>query len=86
MNPNDWLGLAGVPLIVALVEALKAAFPALPARFYPFVSMAVGIVLNLVLTWILGGDYRTAAIVGMAAGLGAAGLFSWSKAREIGGQ
>jgi hypothetical protein len=85
MNPNDFIGLAGVPFLVFLVEAIKKMFPDLPARFLPAVSMATGVVLNIGLALLLAADWRTAAFVGMIAGAVASGTFAYGKAREIEG-
>ncbi len=76
---EDWAGLAGVPLIVALVEAVKRTFPELEARWWPVLALAWGVALNLGLAAALGRDWRTALVLGVVAGLAAAGLYSGTR-------
>ena len=44
---QDLIGLAGIPVIVALVELVKLTFPDLPSRWYPLVALAWGLIVNL---------------------------------------
>lgn len=76
---KDMVGLAGVPLVVALTEAVKIAAPELPARFYPLVAIGWGLALNLLAAQVLGVPPLEAGVEGMAAGLAAAGLYSAAK-------
>lgn len=77
---KDLIGLAGVPFVVALVEATKATFPELDKRFYAPVAVAWGLALNLLAAAVLGLPYVEGAVEGVAAGLAAAGLYSAAKA------
>jgi hypothetical protein len=73
---KDLVGLAGVPFVVALTEAVKVVAPELPARFYPLVAIVWGLGLNLLAAQMLGVSPLEAAVEGVAAGLAAAGLYS----------
>ena len=77
---EDLIGLAGVPLIVALVEAVKRVWPDLESRWYPLVALAWGEALNLGLAALLGQDWGRAALLGLVAALAASGLYSGGKA------
>lgn len=93
MSSNDlgewvWLliGLAGViaVLVSPIVAAIKTALgERLPARYYPTVSVAVGIILAELVCWIQTQDYRQWLLVGVLAGLGASGLFALGKRAEM---
>ena len=78
---KDLVGLAGVPFVVALTEAVKAVWPGLPARFYPLVAIAWGLGLNLLAAYAIGVLPVEAALEGLVAGLAAAGLYSATRAR-----
>lgn len=83
INLAQWAGLGGIPLIQALVALVKTTIPGLPARYYPGVSIVFGVALNEVLAYLIQADYRTAAVVGVVAGLAASGLFTFGKAQEL---
>ncbi len=76
------VGVAGAPLVMALVEATKRTFPDVPARWYVSISVAWGVVLNLALAYLLATDLRTGAVVGVVTGLLAAGIFAAGKTGE----
>lgn len=82
MDPKDFVGLAGVPLLMALVALIKTTIPELPARYYPALSVTLGVGWNVGLTYLLGTDHYVGALIGMVAGLAAAGLFDYGKTRE----
>lgn len=81
MEINELFGLGSVPVVVALVELVKRTLPELPARFHPTVAVFWGVVLNIALAYLLGLNYGTAAILGVLAGLMAAGLYQYGAAR-----
>ena len=86
MNPSDYAGIAGLPLVVAIVEMAKKMFPDLPARFLPAVSVAVGVLLYIGIAWLLKGDVRVASFIGVVTGMAASGLYAYGADREkIGG-
>ena len=82
MNNNELLtsivALGGVPLILGLVQLFKSFIS--DTRYYPFVAMAFGLVINLIAGWALGAtavtDWITALLNGIIAGLAASGLYS----------
>lgn len=62
-------GLAGIPFVVLLVSRTKLTFPRWPGSAWPSVAIFWGVVLNLALAGILGGDLYAAAVVGVIAGV-----------------
>ena len=79
----DWtlvIGLAGVPIVVALTQLVKPFVS--DTRFYPLISVAWGLVINLLAAWVLTtfdkAEVATAVILGLLAGLSAGGLYSAS--------
>lgn len=72
------IGVAGIPLIIALVEALKPYIRA--KRLYPVVAIVLGLALNLLAAFGLGASTRAewvaASIWGVVTGLAASGLYS----------
>ena len=74
------LGLAGVPLIVALTEATKRSLPGLAARWHPLIALAWALLLNVGLGAYLGGDPVLGAATGLVAALAATGLYSGGRA------
>ena len=82
MDLKSLIGIGGVPFVIGLVELVKRTFPSLPARFYPAIAVLWGIILNVTLAAILTLDYGTQVVIGVVAGLGAAGLFGYGKQQE----
>lgn len=74
------LGLAGVPLIVALTEAIKVVVPGLASRWYPVVALGWALLFNVGVGAYLGGDPVLGAIAGLVAALAASGLYSGGRA------
>ncbi len=72
-------GMAGAPVITALTELVKRTFPSLSSRYFPLISVVIGICLNLGIAAALAVDLRLAAVTGILAGLAASGLYSWVK-------
>ncbi len=77
---TNLIGLAGVPIIVALVELVKRTVPELGERWWPLLAVAFGEALNLGLAYGTGSDLLTAGVLGLVAGLAASGLYSGGKA------
>lgn len=87
MELSQLVGLAGAPLVQALTEWTKKTFPKLRSRWYPSISVAWGIVLNEGIGFLINSQptpasIGQAAIVGVATGLFACGLFAWGKKSE----
>jgi hypothetical protein len=78
MDPRAFFGLAGAPLIIALVQLAKLTFPGTPQHCWPAVTLAVAVVGNLCLAALLGSDLGIGALVGVVTGLSASGLYSYA--------
>lgn len=76
------IGTAAIPIIVAIVAAIRGAFPDLPNRLAPILSIVVGIAWSTIT--VAGGlgdgaedmNVAQAAIFGVVYGLAASGLYS----------
>jgi hypothetical protein len=69
-------GVVIVPLIVGIIQAVKASFPAdrpFPRRCIPALSVSLGMAISAVVNW---GDCSTVVLQGLAFGLSAIGLYS----------
>lgn len=80
MELRELFGIAGVPVIVALVEVVKRVRPEVADGWYPLFALGFGIGLNLLLGWKLGTDPVVAGVTGLVAGLAASGLYSQARA------
>ncbi len=78
MELGDVIGLAGVPLVVGLVQILKPFVP--DARFYPLAALVLGVALNVAGAAVFGLDVPRAVFAGLVAGLAASGLYSQGRA------
>jgi hypothetical protein len=76
---NDLIGLAGVPVIVALLEVFKQSFPELDRRWLPLAALGLGLTLNLVVGLNTGSPMAESLALGLVAGLAASGLYSQGK-------
>ncbi len=76
LDVSQLVGLAGVPLIVAAVEACKRIIFFRDDSTWPFLAIFWGVALNEFLAWILKTDLAVAAVLGLVAGLAASGLYS----------
>jgi hypothetical protein len=80
---NQWLGWASVPFITGLVQIVKPWVS--DERWYPIISLAVGVAWNVGITISQGGDVPLAFVQGVGVGLAACGLYSSDKAlRRVG--
>jgi hypothetical protein len=75
------VGLTGVPIVAALVQLVKLTFPSLDSRWWPAVSFAVALALNVGAAFALGKPIGIGAAWGILAGLSASGLYTWVRAR-----
>lgn len=75
------IGLAAVPIITALLQAIKSALPGDRFnRFVPGVAIVCGVGWNLIASASVGdGVTGTAALMGVVIGLAASGLYSQTK-------
>ncbi len=79
------VAIGGVSFIAALVQMMKAFIP--DGRWYPPLSVAFGLMINLAAAWSLGGMTRasvvTAILSGIMAGLAASGLYSFTQVGKV---
>jgi hypothetical protein len=80
INLSDFLGVAGAPVIVALVAATRAVFPDLPDRFAPLLCFGWAAVLNALIAYALPVAWPIAAIAWLLCALTASGFYSQVKA------
>ncbi len=79
MELSDFWGLAGAPLVIALIEGVKRSVPEIPDRLLPALALLFGVAINLYLATLLDQEFAVAAFVGLVTGLSAMGLFSGVK-------
>lgn len=79
MDYQSFVGLAGFPIITALVELGKRVVPELGDRWWPLVALLLGIALNVGIAYRLATDIWLAVLVGIVTGLTASGLYSQAK-------
>jgi hypothetical protein len=65
--------LGSVPLILGIVQAVKAWVK--DSRFYPVISIILGIAINILIALGTGGSYIAAVFMGVIAGLSAGGIY-----------
>ncbi len=73
MDWSDYFGLASVPVIIALVGLLR--WLKLPTDYAPLVAVAAGVAWNLAVAPLVKTEFYPAALLGVIAGLAAAGLY-----------
>lgn len=78
MDAHELIGLAGVPVVIGLVQVAKPFIA--DSRFYPLLALGLALALNLAAAFVLDGDPRRAVFAGLVAGLAAAGLYDHGKA------
>ena len=69
-------GLAAAPIITAVVQAISVAFPSIPRRLFPLVSMLAGVLWNVAVAFDAGELGVTTVLFGIVVGLSASGLYS----------
>lgn len=75
---SEFIGLAGFPVVAALVQVFKPWLP--DERWHPIASLALGVIINVVIAYQLRSDLVLAVLVGIVTGLAASGLYSGGKA------
>ena len=73
IDPAAYAGLAGVGVIIALTNLSKKFIN--DERWFPPISVAIGIVWNMMLAFAFNGDYKRGIIAGVISGLSASGLY-----------
>lgn len=81
MDLSTLVGLGGVPVVIALVQAVKPFVS--DDRWWPVLAVGFGVVWNVGAAVALGardtGQLGQAALIGVVIGLAAAGLYSGSR-------
>jgi hypothetical protein len=75
------VGFTGIPVVTALVQVVKVSFPTLDSRWWPLLSLAVAVGLNLGAAAALSAPLGQAAVWGLLTGLAASGLYTWARSR-----
>jgi hypothetical protein len=70
----SYLFLGSVPLVIALVSILKNWVS--DTRLYPVFAIVLGIILNVFIAWGTGTSIPSSVLMGLIAGLMAAGIYS----------
>lgn len=76
---EQFYGLAGFPIIAALVSAFVKPFVP-DDRYYPIAAIALGVALNVAIAYRAGGDWFLGLLLGVVTGLAASGLYDGQKA------
>lgn len=76
MELTQFVGIAGVPLVVSLVEIIKEF---LPKKFSAVYSMVVAVLLNASLAYVLNLNIAGAFVVGIVTGGIASGYYDYDK-------
>jgi hypothetical protein len=80
VDPQAFVGLAGVPVTMFFVNMLRASF-GLPDHYALPAAVVISVLLNLGVGWgILHGDPGLAVLNGLVAGMASSGFYSGSKA------
>ncbi len=80
MDITDFYGLGSAPIVTGIVELIKQTLPELDSRWWPVVSLAVGVLLNVAIgTGVLARPLPEAILNGVLAGLAASGFYSYIK-------
>ncbi len=74
MDWNDYYGLASVPVIIGVVGVFRGLLK-MPAEWAPLLAVICGVGWNLLVSPLLHSDLYPSALLGVIAGLAAAGLF-----------
>jgi hypothetical protein len=78
MELQDFVGLAGIPLVIGLVEVVKGF--GLATMWQPVVAIAFGLIINIAIAFSLSTNILLSVLFGLITGLAASGLYSGSKA------
>ena len=80
IDPMSLVGIAGAPLVIALVQLVRVTEPDLPGRYLPALTLLLAMLLNLFLATLVGTPIPLALLVGLVTGLTASGLYSQATA------
>ena len=78
VNPQDFAGVAGVAIIIALLQMAKPYLP--DSRTWPVVAIIIGVAWHCLVAWASGtGGYPVAILTGFVVAVSASGLYSWGQ-------
>lgn len=80
IDPMSVVGIAGAPLVIALVQLVRVTEPELPSRYVPALTLLLALLFNLFLATLVGTPLALALLVGLVTGLTASGLYSQATA------
>ena len=76
LDPLQYLGFSGIPVVCGVVEMLKRIFPAVEDRLWPPVAILTAIAWNVWIAGLVGLRWELAVTFGLVTGLAASGLYS----------
>lgn len=77
---RDFLGVAGAPLVIALVAATRAMWPDLPDRWAPALAFGWAGALNAIVAYALPVEWPVALLAWVLCAVAASGFYSQGKA------
>ena len=80
MELQEFWGLAGVPVVIAVIEAIKRTVPELSQRWFWLLALAIAAFVNIPIAWRLGIDPVLAGLIILVTSLAASGLYGQGKA------
>jgi hypothetical protein len=78
MDWTDFIGLAGIPIIVGLIQVVKPWIS--DSRLLPPIALALGIAINVGIAFATGGNVGLSVLIGVVVGLASSGLYSQGRA------
>src|SRR5262245_47039434 len=75
--------IAAAPVVTALLQVVKTAFPDIPTRTYPLAALLVGIVWVCSVSAASGNFAAITPLFGVVTGLSACGLYETAKHGQI---
>ena len=80
MELQEFWGLAGVPVVIAALEAIKRTVPELSQRWFWLLALGIAALVNIPIAWRLGTDPVLAGLIILVTSLAASGLYGQGKA------
>jgi len=81
MELADYAGLAGIPIVIAIVQVLKGVFPDVDGRYWPLFALPIAVVWTVGLALILRQpEVLVALAISVIVWVSAMGAFSGGKA------
>jgi hypothetical protein len=77
MDWTDFIGLAGIPVIVGLIQVAKPFIT--DTRLLPPIALVLGVAVNVGIAAATAGNIGLSVLIGIVVGLAASGLYSQSR-------